>query len=270
MKNPLPFTPSRAVFLADAHLNQDDAHSRAFMEMAEKAAAEDVPMFLLGDMFDLWFGAAGFTFDFQKPIIARLKELRSRGLRVVYVEGNRDFYLGLEHEGTTLDLVRSDTLQFTVGGLRVHLSHGDTVNKADLWYRFWKTISKSRFANWLVSCLPGWFFLPMAKRLERKLKRYNRRHKSSFPEKDCLRYAADRFAEGTDIVVQGHFHQEKLIPQDGDAGKNRGSETGMGAGGRKKLLAVLPSWKEEYRYFYIAADGSTGFRSFTPGEPLIP
>jgi len=270
MKNPLPFTSSRAIFLADAHLSQDDIHSRAFVKMTEKAAAEDISMFLLGDMFDLWFGNTGLTFDFQKPIIARLKELRSRGLRIAYVEGNRDFYLRHEHEGTTLDLVCSDNLQFTVGGMQVHLSHGDTVNKADLWYRFWKAISKNRLANRLVSYLPDWFFLPMAKRLERKLKRYNRRHRESFPEKDCLRYAADRFAEGTDIVVMGHFHQEKLMPQNGGADNNRGPETEMGKSGRKKLVVVLPSWKEAYRYFYIAADGSMDFRSFTPDEPLIP
>jgi len=270
MKNPLPFPPSRAVFLADAHLNQDDIHSRTFVKMASAAAAEDVSMFLLGDMFDLWFGVAGFTFDFQKPIIARLKELRNHGLRIVYVEGNRDFHLGQEHEGTALDLVCGDTLRFTIGGMQVHLSHGDTVNKADLWYRFWKTISKSRFVNWVVSFLPDWFFLSTAKRLEQKLKRYNRRHKESFPEKDCLRYAADRFAEGIDIIVLGHFHQERLMPQNWDADNNRGSETGMGESERKKLVVVLPSWKEAYRYFYIAADGSMGFRSFTPEEPLIP
>ncbi|MCL1927092.1 MAG: UDP-2,3-diacylglucosamine diphosphatase [Syntrophorhabdaceae bacterium] len=270
MKTPLPFTPFRAVFLADAHLNQDDIHSRAFVKMAEKAAAEGVPMFLLGDMFDLWFGNAGLTFDFQKPIISRLKELRNLGLQIVCVEGNRDFYLGHEHEGTTLDLVCSDNLRFTVGGLQVHLSHGDTVNKADLWYRFWKTISKNRLANRLVSYLPGWFFLPMAKRLERKLKRHNRRNKESFPENDCLRYAADLFAKGTDIVLLGHFHQEKLMPQNRRADSNRGSDTETEACERKKLVAVLPLWKEAYRYFYIDADGSFGFRSFVAEEPLIP
>ncbi|MCL2102539.1 MAG: UDP-2,3-diacylglucosamine diphosphatase [Syntrophorhabdaceae bacterium] len=271
MENPLPFTPSRAIFIADAHLNQDDVHSLTFLKMAKKAALEDVPMFLLGDIFDLWFGAAGLTFRFQKPIIARLRELRSQGLRIAYVEGNRDFYLGREHAGTTLDLVCGDNLRFTVGGLRVYLSHGDTVNKADLWYRFWKAISKNRFANNLVSSLPGWFFLPIAARVERKLKRYNRRHKESFPEEDCKRYATERFAEGSDIVVLGHFHQERLMPQNGDVVKlDCGSEADMGANEKKKLVAVLPCWKESYRYFYIADDGTIGFRAFSPEAPLIP
>jgi hypothetical protein len=41
-------------------------------------------------------------------------------------------------------------------------------------------------------------------------------------------------------------------------------------GDRGGTLAVLPSWKERYRYFYIAADGASGFRSFIPGDPLVP
>jgi len=257
--------------LSDAHLDQDDVHSRTFLEMAEKAAAENVTMFLLGDMFDLWFGTSRLTFDFQKPLIARLRELRGKGLRIVYVEGNRDFYLEREHENTTLDFVCDDNLRVPVGGLRVYMSHGEMVNRADLWFRFWRAISKSRFANRMVSLLPGWFFLPLAKRLERKLKRYNRRHKESFPEEDCRIFAAKRFAEGIDIIVLGHFHQERLIPQIPDTDKQgTGPGTGADSGARKNLVVILPFWKEAYRYFYIADDGSTGFRSFDPETPLIP
>ena len=206
MENAFPIPPTRAIFLADAHLNQDDVHSRTFVEMAERAAAEDVPMFLLGDMFDLWFGTAGLTFGFQKPIIARLRELRRGGLRIAYVEGNRDFYLKSEHEGTTFDLVCEGDLRMTVGERRIHLSHGDTVNKADLSYRFWKGISKSRIANRAVAHLPAWFFLPMADRLERKLKRYNRRHKESFPEEEC------RTLRGEAIRRRDRHHRPGALP----------------------------------------------------------
>jgi len=149
------------------------------------------------------------------------------------------------------------------------------VNKADFSYRFWKGISKSRIANRAVAHLPAWFFLPLADRVERKLKRYNRRHKESFPEDECRRYAAERFGEGIDIIVLGHFHQERLEPQNRPQNRDvdefsRSSGTEMGPGSREKLVAVLPAWKEAYRYFYVAADGTHGFRSFVPGEPLVP
>jgi hypothetical protein len=37
-----------------------------------------------------------------------------------------------------------------------------------------------------------------------------------------------------------------------------------------KIIAVLPSWKDQWRYFYLTAAGEYGFRAFKPGEPLLP
>jgi UDP-2,3-diacylglucosamine pyrophosphatase LpxH len=59
-----------------------------------------------------------------------------------------------------------------------------------------------------------------------------------------------------DIVVLGHFHTERLQRFDeGDPGKT---------------LAMLPSWREEWRYFFITAEGESGFRAYGHGEPLLP
>lgn len=256
MENSAPTPIDRAIFLADAHLSQDDIHSRRFLELAEQAAVEDVPLFLLGDVFDLWFGTPGLTFAFQRPIIGRLRELRRAGLRPTYIEGNRDFYLREEHEGTTFDVVSEGDLQVTVGGKRLHLSHGDTVNRADFSYRFWKGISKSRLANRAVAHLPPSLFLPAAEWVERKLKRSNRRYKGAFPERECREYGLRRFGDGVDVIVLGHFHHERLMRF------SRGRAT--------RVLAVLPSWKDRWRYFHVAAGGSFGFRTYDPRMPLIP
>ena len=256
MEKGFPISPDRAIFLADAHLTQDDIHSRNFLALADRAAAEKVPLFLLGDVFDLWFGSSALTFAFQKPIVEHLRELRRGGLRLYYVEGNRDFYLKREHEGTTFDVVSEGEMRAAVGEKRLVLSHGDTVNRADFTYRFWKGISKSRFANEAVAHLPPSIILPMAERIERNLKRSNRRHRGSFPERECREYALRLFREGIDFVVLGHFHQERL---------SRFSKEGS-----TKIVAVLPSWKDQWRYFYLTAEGAHGFRAFKPGEPLLP
>jgi UDP-2,3-diacylglucosamine hydrolase len=256
MEKGFPISPDHAIFLADAHLNQDDIHSRNFLALVDRAAAEKVPLFLLGDMFDLWFGNAGLTFAFQKPVVERLRELRRKGLHLYYVEGNRDFYLKREHEGTTFDVVSGGDMQAAVGEKRLHLSHGDTVNRADFVYRFWKGISKSRLANEMVAHLPPSIILPMSEWIERNLKRSNRRYRGSFPARECREYAMRLFGEGVDFVILGHFHQERLDHYSREA--------------PTKVVAVLPSWKDQWRYFYLTAAGAYGFRAFKPGEPLLP
>src|SRR3990170_4726545 len=189
----------RAIFLSDAHLSQDDLHTRNFLNLVEKAAAEDIPLFLLGDIFDLWFGAPGLTFRFQEPVIERLRELRRGGLRLYYVEGNRDFYLKKAHEGTTFHAVSEGEMSAVVGSRSVYLSHGDTVNRT------------------------------------------NRRFKESFPEKESREFALRMFASGVDFVILGHFNTERILRF------AQGRATG--------ILVVLPSWKEQWRYFLLDAEG---------------
>lgn len=256
MDKGFPILPDRAVFLSDAHLNEDDIHTRNFVSFAEKAAAENAALFLLGDVFDLWFGSPGLTFGFQKPVISRLRELRRNGLRLYYVEGNRDFYLKKHHEGHTFDAVAEEEMKAAVGGKTLYLSHGDTVNRADIVYRFWKALSKNRLAFEAVSALPPSMFLPLADRLERKLKRTNRRYRGSFPEKECREFALRRFAAGVDFVILGHFHSERLLR--------------FAQGQATKVLAVLPSWREEWRHFFLTAEGEFGFRTYHPAEKLLP
>jgi len=256
MEKGLPISIERAVILSDAHLNQDDTHSRNFLALANKAAAEGASLFLLGDVFDLWFGTPGLTFGFQRPIIDRLRALRREGLRIYYVEGNRDFYVKKDHEGSTFDAVSEGEMRATVGEKRLFLDHGDTVNRADLAYRFWKGISKNRLAYGGVAHLPSSLILPLADRIERTLKRSSRRYKGSFPERDAREFALRLFGQGVDFVVLGHFHQERLM---------RFTQTET-----SKVLAVLPSWKEAWRYFYIGAEGGYGFRTYRKDSPLLP
>ncbi|MGE5189595.1 MAG: UDP-2,3-diacylglucosamine diphosphatase [Gemmatimonadota bacterium] len=256
MDNGTPIAADRAVFVADAHLNRDDDDTRAFVAVAERAAAENTALFLLGDIFDLWFGAPGLTFGFQEPVIARLRELRRHGLRLYYAEGNRDFYLKKAHEGTTFDGVSEGAMRASVGPFRLHLSHGDEVNRADLFYRFWKGLSKNAVAYGLLSLVPRPVALPLTMRMERTLRQTNLRFKGAFPERECRDFAARRFGEGIDFVILGHFHREFLVPPAGDE--------------PPKVLAILPSWREGRRHFYVTAAGDFGFRPFRPGEPLIP
>lgn len=256
MEKGVPISADRAVFLSDAHLNQDDIHTRNFIALAEKAAAENAAVFLLGDIFDLWFGSPGLTFGFQKPVVSRLRELRRGGLRLYYVEGNRDFYLKKHHEGHTFDAVEEVEMRATAGGKKIYLSHGDTVNRADIPYRFWKAISKNRFSFGAVSLLPSSIVLPLADWIERKLKRSNHRFRGSFPERDCREFALRQFSVGMDMVVLGHFHTERILRFD--------------ESDQCRTLAVLPSWREEWRYFFITGKGESGFRTYQPDDSLLP
>jgi UDP-2,3-diacylglucosamine pyrophosphatase LpxH len=91
--------------------------------------------------------------------------------------------------------------------------------------------------------------------MERKLRKTNVRFRDSFPEKESREFALRMFASGVDFVVLGHFHTERLVR--------------FAPGQGSRVLVVLPSWKEEWRYFYLTAEGEYGFRHFRPDAPLL-
>lgn len=246
MRTDLQIPCKRAVFVADAHLNADDAHSRAFLRLAEDALAENSALFLLGDIFDLWFGADGLTFRFQRPLIERMRALRREGLMAYYVEGNRDFFLKRPYEGDLFESVAEEAMRVRLAGRTLYLAHGDTVNRADRAYRFWKAVSKNRFAFGLASMLPASVVLPLAERVERRLKPTNPRFKGRFPEAEIVEFAGRTFESGADLVLLGHFHTEFLRT--------------TGLAGRPRTLAVLPCWKESHRALVLDEEGVAHFR----------
>lgn len=243
------------IFISDAHLNSVDEHTEAFNSLLRKSWEENVEVFLLGDIFDLWFGIKSLTFPFQQRVINEIASLAEKGLRIYYVEGNRDFFLvGSWVEGYFTE-ISDNELPLRIGPKNIMLVHGDRVSREDLKYRFWKAISKNPIIFRVFSLIPGKIALPVAEAFEKGLKSTNPRFRYHFPEEEGRAYAKEQFKRGFDIIIMGHFHREKVIsPAEYD---------------RSRMLVFLPMWKENRRYFYMDNFGGFGFRNYREGSPLI-
>ena len=231
----------RIAVLADSHLSRDDPErveqlARALEQLGESCAA----VYVLGDLFEVWLGVRTV-----EPHVARvagaLRELRARGVRTGYVEGNRDFGIGRGVTGGLFDAVAPRELVERFGGLTYHFSHGDLVNPRDRQYRAWRAVSKGLLAPVGLRLLPDALAIALAARLERRLAATNLRHKSYFPEADCVAYARARVAAGADVVVVGHFHRHAVIPVE--------------AAGRRGLFVALPFWHAEPRPVFFDLEG---------------
>ncbi len=244
------------IFIADAHINSFGDEFDAFTKTLEKATEENVRVFLLGDIFDLWFGKKKLFYPFQMEFLSLLAKLRKNGLSIHYVEGNRDFFLSISWPRKFFDSITEDYLPIKAGPRKVLLLHGDTVNKNDRRYRLWKAVSKNHLTYTIFSLIPPPIALSLAGTLEKTLKKTNIQFRSNFPENDSREFSMRAFSRGFDMVVVGHFHRERII---------RFVERD-----RSRHFICVPAWLDDRRYFYIAGDGSFGFRSFNPELPLIP
>lgn len=165
---------------------------------------------LLGDLFHVWIGDRRYETEEIRCVCRTLSELRRHGIRVSYVEGNRDFFLDAGPYAEAFDQLAQE-LVFESGGKKYLAVHGDGLNEKDRRYRFWRWLSKSRPARFLIFRIPRRLARAIVDRTERRLARTNFKHKARIPEQAIRRYAEGRLAEGVDEVLLGHFHEARCF-----------------------------------------------------------
>lgn len=195
--------------LADAHLGGPGGKAGPLIEQLRSLPQEGCSrLVLLGDLFQAWIGPPRFETPEVAAVLPVLGELGERGLRVDYVEGNRDFFLDASpYSGVFTQVARE--VAFEEGGVRYLAVHGDGLDDRDWKYRFWRDLSKSRLSRLLVSRTPRRFAQRLVSSTEERLSQTNFKHKRSIPEGVVRRYAERRLAEGHDVLLLGHFHEER-------------------------------------------------------------
>jgi UDP-2,3-diacylglucosamine pyrophosphatase LpxH len=193
--------------VADAHLGGPGGGAQGLVvQLLALPEQGCVRLVLLGDLFHVWVGSSRFETPEIKTIIPALRQLRKGGIRIDYVEGNRDFFIGDSPYADLFDSVGSE-VAFTADDKRYLAVHGDRLNDADWLYRFWSAVSKSRASRFFMTHLPHLVAHRLIHSTERGLAKTNFKHKTRIPEEMILRYAQRRLGEDYDVLLLGHFHE---------------------------------------------------------------
>lgn len=234
------------IAISDLHLAPETtARNELFLNVLTMSKERGIEVVVVGDLFDLWFGWDALTFEFQKPIIRRMIELAKDGLKLSYVEGNRDFGIA-PYRGPIFGSVNSLGFERMCGSRRIYFEHGDWINTHDRQYRMWRRVSKNTVSFWIIGHLPSSFLLRMAQRTEQGMRKTNLKYKINYPDSEVDRFCQEKAKAGFDIVVFGHFHEEK--------------EFVVQESGRDVLCYNLPGWEKGLRYLEIPEEGKPVFR----------
>jgi len=196
--------------VADAHLGGLGGPAGPLTHQLNDIAEQGCDrLVLLGDLFHVWVGYPHFETEEISTVVGALRRLRRGGLRIDYVEGNRDFFL---NDGLYADAVDAfvSEVSFSSGGKRFLAVHGDGLNDHDRQYLFWRWLSKSAPVRALLRHLPAALAQRFVGSTERRLAQTNFKHKHVLPEQAICRYAERRLAEGYDVLLLGHFHEPRV------------------------------------------------------------
>ena len=228
----------KRLIIADAHVGQRRGDSSAMVSMLREARRGGVTEIIyLGDAFQYLIGMSKFWTAGVREVMASWRELRGLGVRIVVVEGNRDFFLDASELAREIDW-SGRSYEFTSGGRSFRLVHGDKVNLRDLQYRFWSRLSKSSPARWWARLLPRGIAVSIVRTMEARLAETNRKFRYRRPF-DSLRAAARQaWDEGVDVLLWGHFHEAWFYRQD------------------HRLAMILPAWLDSRLAVVVDGDGS--------------
>jgi len=227
----------RRLIVADAHLGQRRGDAEVMVALLERAGAAEVgEVVYLGDGFQYLIGMSKFWTGAVRDVLAVWDRLRAGGVRVAVVEGNRDFFLDEPELARRLDWA-GRCYELSAGGRRYRLVHGDRVNRRDLQYRFWASVSKSAVARWWARLLPRGTAVAIVRSMEARLASTNRRYRYVKPVAELRRAAEAAWADGVDVMLWGHFHS---------LWEHREGQ---------RLAMVVPGWLETRTGLLVEPDG---------------
>lgn len=203
----------RALILSDVHYRDPSgAAERAVVALVDAARVEE--LWLLGDVFDVWWGFDRVVPAAAVPLCAALWRARDRGIRLRVLGGNRDFSLG-PYFWRDLGAAPLPDAAFAVDGRRVRLAHGDEAD-GTLGYRLLRRgLHGKGFAGALRLLGPD-RALGVLQRMGAGSRAYGGEANPALVDAQ-RRWATAELRAGADLVVLGHsHHRERLSLPDGD------------------------------------------------------
>ena len=226
--------------VADAHLDGPGGEAGPLLDQLRALPSSGASrLLLMGDLFQAWVGFPQFEPPGLAAFLAVVDALRAGGMRVDYLEGNRDFFLAGSRYAAHFDSV-GDELSFACGGVRYLAVHGDGLDDEDVQYRLWRRLTKSLPVRLAMRFLPTRLARRLVDSTERKLAQTNFKHRVAIPTVAIERFAARRLAAGHDVLLLGHFHEERRWAVPGGD------------------VWLLPAWFRSRRVEWIREEGSGG------------
>jgi len=239
--------------IADSHLGTTGTPTGEFFEMLE--ALPDARMVIfLGDLFRVWLAMPKFWDRHNRQIIYGFRRLQRTGVPILFVVGNREFFLpespkAIRRRRLPFDFIASEACVLNLDGKRYGMAHGDMINRNDTRHLKWRRISRSKPMEWLFWMIPGWLARSIANQLEKALAKTNMEIKVQYPL-DEIQAFAEAVIPGLERFFVGHFHREELLDTPGKPGS----------------FVLVPDWFSRKMLYRLKGTGEISRLTFVRGE----
>jgi len=197
-----------AILIADAHCAPWRTSFIDFLHALESDKIMTPQLILMGDIFDMLYGPIQRSYRYNTEGIDLLKRLCKK-MEIIYLEGNHDFLLSDVFPEMTVIRRENQPIVMDYNGTKIALSHGDTT--MGLGYEIYTALIRSPLVLSLLrlidtignGCIVGW--------LEKQMKRKSHCRNIEDFESLIKRRLKSFESDSVDVLIEGHFHQNRSI-----------------------------------------------------------
>lgn len=237
-----------AFFASDLHLSEHTPKTLdAFENWLANVAQENSLIFLLGDLFEVWYGD-DYSDTSSERVIQAVQSAKSAGAKVFFMHGNRDFLLGETFAEKAGFEIIPDPEFLLVNHQVVLITHGDQLCTDDKAYQKFRL--QSRDEKWQQNFLS----MPLEQRIEmaKAIRSESTMHKanSALSIMDANLQAVAESFQGkwpdgyyvgkSDVILHGHTHRCAIHPTLVSPAPAKPESTQGEL--QKGLRLVLPDW----------------------------
>jgi UDP-2,3-diacylglucosamine pyrophosphatase LpxH len=207
----------KSLFVSDIHLGNPNSQASKVLELLKEYEFEN--LFIIGDFIDMTYLKRKFYWDKDhSTVIQKVLRYSRKGVKVVYIVGNHDFYIRsiIEDQNILFGdiLICNEYIYKSISGELIFITHGDCFDGfvrvhpllywiGDKSYEF--SIFINRIYNWLRNIF-GYQYWSLSSYLKTKVKNivkflseYKKMSQEKVKQMKC------------DSIMIGHTHSPEII-----------------------------------------------------------
>ncbi|MDP2077705.1 MAG: UDP-2,3-diacylglucosamine hydrolase, partial [Sulfuricurvum sp.] len=201
-----------AILVADSHYASWRTPFIDFLDALECGEIQTTQLVLMGDNFDLLFGPVTQTLHDNRDSIERLNRL-SQKIEIIYLEGNHDFRLTSIFPDIYVVGRSQQPLILTHSEQRIALLHGDL--KVPFGYSIYTSLIRNRSILFCLNIINMIFNGIIINTLSKQMQRKNHCQKIENFEIIANRHKGTSWGEKCEVIIEGHYHQNRTFDLDG-------------------------------------------------------
>lgn len=141
-------------FASDFHLGLPDKEGsrkreKQICEWLESIRIDAAMLYLVGDIFDVWFEYKNVVPKGFTRFLGKLAELSDSGVIIEIFSGNHDIWMRNYFQEELQIPVHHSPIEFSINGKHFFVGHGDGLGPGDHGYKMLKTILRHPLSQWL-------------------------------------------------------------------------------------------------------------------------